>query len=85
MSWSSRRAILVLSMLGTLVGVSLIGTVSAQRLQLKQPIGGPGIDCQAPVVRRAGDRADTDRDIAARVDTDGFSIAVCADIYQGVV
>jgi len=44
MSWSSRRAILVLSMLGTLAGVSLVGTVYAQKRIIRQPVapgGGP--------------------------------------------
>ena len=39
MSWSSRRGILVLSLVGTLLGVSLAGALYAQKFI--QPIGGP--------------------------------------------
>jgi outer membrane protein assembly factor BamB len=42
MSSISRWAILVLSMLGTLTGVSLVGTVYAQKMRARPPVG-PGV------------------------------------------
>ena len=46
MSWNSRRGLLVLSMLGTLAGVSLVGTLYAQKRVAPRPVvvpGGPGM------------------------------------------
>src|SRR4051812_41126112 len=43
MSWSSRRTILLLSMLSTLVGVCVVGHLYAQKIAVPPPIGGPAV------------------------------------------